>query len=536
MCDPLWRRLAGTLPILVLFGCNPGTITDDGPADPGGIVTLRRVRRLTLPELDALLQALRVDSQHGALALPADDQIKNFGNNADRLWVSPAFAQQYQALIQGLAPVAAADPQVVGCDPAAGDDACAARFIDGFGRRAWRRPLTSDEQSTLKALFDDGRSGGTFSDGVELVLEAMLQAPELLYHYELGADGAAGDTVPLTPHELAEELAFLATGAPPDDQLLALADGDTLSQADVRESEVRRLIGVGGRAQLARFVFSWLGLNRIDLATKSPQVYPAWSDAIRSAMREESEQFVAAALLDDDGTLKTLLTADYTFADATLAGYYGLAAPGAQPGVFARVPVDSTRAGILTQGALLAGYAQEDESAPVRRGHMVRSQLFCQDMPPPPPSLKITQPVSDPNRTTRQRFADHSNNPTCAGCHRLMDPIGFGFESFDGAGRFRSTENGQPIDAHGSIIGTSDDDGDFDGAVELGQKLAASAQVRACLATNLLRFTFGRLDSDGDSRLLRSINKSFTADRRITDVLVDYVRADEFASRKVEGQ
>jgi hypothetical protein len=532
--------LAAIIAASIVGGCVVGDIGDEAGNSnsacvPGAAITTRRVRRLTLDEIDATLTALHIDTSHAVLELPADTRIRNFANNADRLWVSPAFAEQYQALIEKFAGAAASNKEIVGCDPGAmGEDACAAQFIDTFVARAWRRPVTAEEKTSLTALFTTGKSGGTFTDGVELLLEGVLQSPEFLYHYELGT--GEGTSLKLSSYELAEELAYLTTGGPPDEALRALAAGDTLLAADVRESEARRLLAKGGKAQMNRFVFSWLGLDKIDGTRKSSEAYPAFTPSIRAAMRAETEAFVAAALFDDGGTLKTLLTGSYTFADATLAKYYGFDTAGTTAGVFSRVSVDpKERGGILTQGSVLAAYAQEDSSGPVRRGHMIRSQLLCQDLPPPPPSLKITNPPATSTATTRERYANHSRDPVCQTCHRLMDPIGFGFESFDGSGVFRTMENGLAVDAHGSVGGTKDADGDFTGPAELGRRLAESSDVRDCLATNIYRFAAARLETQGDSCALDSLKKKYTADRPIVDVLVEWIRSDEFLLRKEES-
>jgi hypothetical protein len=500
-------------------------------------VTARRIRRLTVPEIDATLAALKIDSTHAALgALPPDPEVRNFANNSDNLEIVGLWANQYDPLVETLATAAAGKPEVVGCDPSTGEDACAKQFIASFVGRAWRRPLTADEQTRLEALFATGKMGGTFTDGVELVIEAALHSPEFLYHYEIGDDSAKGETA-LAPYELAEEIAYLATGAPPDDALLKLAADNSLAKPDVRESEVRRLVKNGGRAQLSRFVFSWLGLERIDTNPKKAATYPALTADIRAKMRAETEAFVASVLVDGDGTLAELLTADYTMADSTLAQYYGINAASAQPGVFARVNLDAStkRAGILTQGSLLAGYSQEDNSGPVRRGHLVRSQLLCQDMPPPPANVKIVPPKNNPTHTTRQLYEQHSASDFCWSCHQMMDPIGFGFENFDGAGIFRTTENGFPIDSSGVIAkATGDANTTFNGPADLGAKLAESATVRDCLATNLFRFTMGREETDGDSCALSKVSAAYAKDTRVVDILVNYVRSDEFVNRIVE--
>ena len=196
-------------------------------------------------------------------------------------------------------------------------------------------------------------------------------------------------------------------------------------------------------------------------------------------------------------TLTTLLTAPVTFADASLAAYYGLPAPAGDG--YQQIALDPTRAaGMLTQGSFLAVHAKADQTSPVLRGKFVRAQLFCTPPPPPPPSIVVAPPVVDPRLPTRERFAQHTADPVCAGCHTLMDPIGFAFENWDAGGVWRDTDADQPVDATGSLTGT-DVDGDLNGVPSLAAKLAGSAQVASCAATQWFRYAFGRSEqTSGD--------------------------------------
>jgi hypothetical protein len=251
-------------------------------------------------------------------------------------------------------------------------------------------------------------------------------------------------------------------------------------------------------------------------------------------MQTEVNQLVDAVVWDGDGKVSTLLTAPFTFVNDRLAAFYGIAAPAGQG--FQRVELDPyQRAGFLTQGAFLATHAKPNQTSPVHRGKFVRQQLLCTVPPPPPPNLQIQPPSLNTRLTTRERFAEHSQNPFCAGCHKLMDPIGLGFESFDGIGRFRATEQGMPIDDSGELIQT-DVDGTFTGPAALGQRLAASADVQACVVTQWFRFGYGRAeDPVADACSLATLNQTFAAaGGNVRELLIALTQTDAFLYRRAE--
>jgi len=229
---------------------------------------------------------------------------------------------------------------------------------------------------------------------------------------------------------------------------------------------------------------------------KDRALYRTWTDATPGALAEETRLFLADAW---QGTpnLKTLLTAPVTFVDADLAAFYGLPAPAGSS--FQRVDLDPARAaGLLTQGSFLAEHAKADQTSPVLRGKFVRAKLFCTPPTPPPPDIVVRPPTVDPRLSTRQRFAQHTADDRCAGCHALMDPIGFAFEHYDAAGRWRDVDGGQAVDATGNLVGT-DVDGALDGVPSLAARLAGSAAVANCTATQWFRYAFGRAEqSQGD--------------------------------------
>jgi hypothetical protein len=262
-------------------------------------------------------------------------------------------------------------------------------------------------------------------------------------------------------------------------------------------AETDRLLAGGRAAELFVHVATqWWEVGGVNTVDKDRNLYRTWTDTTASALAEETRLFLTDAW---EGTpnLKTLLTAPVTFVDADLAAFYGLPAPAGTG--FQRVDLDPTRAaGLLTQGSFLAEHAKADQTSPTLRGKFVRAKLFCHAPPPPPADIVVRPPTVDPRLSTRERFAQHTADERCATCHLLMDPIGFAFEHYDAAGRWRDIDGGKAVDATGDLTGT-DVDGALDGVPSLAARLAASDQVASCTATQWFRYAFGRAEqSSGD--------------------------------------
>jgi hypothetical protein len=519
------------------------------PANPGGAGACTTseafqspLRRLTRGEYNNSVRDLLGDRTSPADRFPPDEVSGGFSNNAAVLGVSPLLAEKYQEAAEALAAAAVKDlPALVGCDFAGGaEEACARQFILRFGRRAYRRPLTTAEGDRLLALYQVGRGGGSFGEGIEVVLRAVLQAPAFLYRIE-GRPGTPGGRplAPLDGYEVATRLSYFLWGTTPDDGLLAAAERNQLGTADQIEAAARRMLSdPRARPMVAEFHRQWLGLGALDRLAKDAGVYPEFDEELRASMRAETAAFVEAAYFGTERTLTNLLTSDRGFVTPALARLYGVPPPsgaGLQPVV---LPV-AERAGLLTQAGFLAVHALPDQSSPVHRGKLVREQILCQPMPPQPPGLMVTPPEVDPRRPTRERFAQHASDPQCAGCHLLMDPIGFGFERYDGLGRFRSSDGGAAVDDRGEVTAADGSGFSFRGARELGEKLAASAQVQQCLATQWYRFAFGRLEGPGDQCSLREVQAAFAGSPGVQgdlgELLVALTRSEAFRHRPAGG-
>ena len=283
---------------------------------------------------------------------------------------------------------------------------------------------------------------------------------------------------------------------------------------------------------MASFHTQWLGVDELEHTTKSTELFPEWSVSMRAAMENEMKHFAQAVVLQGDGKLETLLSADFSYIEDPLFELYGVDKPSGHT-VGDPVAMDPTqRAGLLTHAGFLAAHAHPDQSGPIQRGVAVRTNLLCTPPPPPPPDVDAIPPSPDPMATTREIFEQHTADPACAGCHVLIDGIGLGFEGYDAIGAYRATENGSPVDQTGAVVG-SDVDGEFDGAVELANMLATSEDVRSCVARQWFRYAFGRIeDPQGDACSLEVLDAAFAeSDYNVRELMVALVQTDAFRYR-----
>jgi len=537
------------LPLVFSIGCtgiiddpfgaggdgNPVNRRPDGPSfcgpeiDPGAQSPLLR---LTRDEYDNTVRDLLGDDTRPGQAFPADAE----GGYDLGATVSPLQFELYMNAAEGVAARAVAErlPSLLPCDPTdIGDDACALELIDELGARAYRRPLSAGQRDRLMTVFDFGKSEG-FENGIRLVISAMLQSPAFLYRIEAGSALGAGDgsIVALDGWERATKLSYLLWSTMPDEELFAVAAAGGLDTPDAVAAQARRMLeDPRARGAVRRFVTQWLHLD-VAGVEKDPELYPEFDDALRESMAASIERFLDHVVWEQNGSLTELLTADYAFVDERLAAVYGV--EGVTGDELVRVELDGMeRRGLLTHPGLMSVLSLPNQSSPVERGAFVRQQLFCQFLPPPPEGLVVVPPDPDPTMSTRDRFIAHREDPACAGCHRLMDPIGFGFEHYDAIGAFRlSEENGQPVDARGELVET-DTDGNFEGAVELTDRLAESEMVRRCVTQQWFRFTFGRIESAEDQCMLDDVYASFEASNwDIREALVALTRTDAFLYRR----
>ncbi len=513
-------------------GSGTGGTTAAPQAPPmGAVFGPTALRRLTDTQFRTSVRQLLALNEAPTDALeqePLSQTTRYLDNNSGALTVSSILASQYAGVADKLVKAYAVAPCSAGSETACGDT-----FIQTFGKRAYRRPLSSTEFTRYQALFagELGRTG--YAGAVTQVIETMLQSPNFLYRFELG-DASQGAMRTLSSYEVASQLSYLLTDSLPDDALFAAADsGAVLSQAG-RETQARRLLALPeAKPTLRHFVELFVHTSRLEDLQKAADVYPEFTPDLKASMKLETQQFIDDVLWSGDATFSSLISANYTFANGSLAALYGLSDPG-QGTTLVKTTLnpDGQRMGILTQASVIAQHSKAFESFPIARGKFVRIGLLCQPLPSPPKNLAVMPVAPDPTLTTRERFSAHSSNPACSGCHTLIDPVGFGMENYDGVGKYRTDENGKPVDAKGNFTSTLDIDGAFEGGKALAQKIAGSLESKQCLTLQAYRWAFGRDESAAERGVVNGIAQDLAAGGlNIKDVTVAIAKSDNFVFR-----
>ena len=467
-------------------------------------------------------------------SLPAEIATEGFTNNADTQSPSADVVEALSTNAHAIATAAVASlDSVLPCHPAtpADEPACGHQFIETFGKSAFRRPLDASELTRYDAFFDDAYGQWGMKDAARMVVEAMLQSPPFLYRLEVGspADGA----MLLTSREVASRLSYFLTDSMPDAELEAAADGDELLDPATIEREARRILDAGSaRDAVAQFNAQWLRFDKMEALAKAPDLFPMFDEGVAASMRAATAKWVDRLFWDQGRTLDALLTDHTAYVDGNLAPLYGVPVPAS--GALSLVDVGSSqRSGVLTQAGLLAGFAHERTDAPVLRGVFVMDRLLCSTPPPPPAGVNTALPVlsTDAHQTTRQQLEQSHVAPQCANCHDAIDGIGFGFEHYDALGQWRTADLGLPVDDSGALRGT-DVDGAFNGAVELGQKLASSEQVRRCVATQVMRYALAVTRTEVKPCMVDSATRAYEAQGDdLRELLVAVVKSDAFRYR-----
>jgi hypothetical protein len=505
---------------------------DPGEAEVPTLATHAGLRRLTVGEYDnALRDLLGDDARPGAEFLP-EDALTPFDNDYMLQAPSEAFVLAAEKLATEAADRLLADPArldaLLGCTPTGADDAaCLREFVTAIGRRAFRRPLRPDEIDGFATLLELGVEADDFRVAAAAVVRAMLQDPNFLYRVEIGEPiEDAPEIVALDDWEVATRLSFFLWGTIPDDELLDLAQAEGLSTADdVRAQAEAMLADPRARESVDRFHALWLGYARFGGA------------GLGADMRVESSALVERVVFETQEPWLSLLTSTQTFVTPALAEHYGLPEPATAGGW-----VDygeSGRGGILSHGTVLALGAKFDDTSPTIRGLQLRERLFCQTIEVPEDLDVNTDdpPGVDPNDCKWERYAAHREVGACAGCHLLLDGVGFGLENYDASGAFRTTDPGKPectIAGDGELAGV----GTFNGPGELGRLLAEQSAVRDCAVRQLHRFVTGRSEPDElDEAFLDALDEEREQEGEELDLrtlMVDMAASEAFRFRVLE--
>ena len=465
--------------------------------------------------------------------LPRDEVALGFDDQAGTLSVSDLHVEGYLEAAESVAEWVVAEPARVaalgGCSDSTPE--CARELVAVLSQRLERRPLAEAEIDSLLELFAGDFSAAGINDGVANVISALLEDPHFLYRLERSAAESAQAGSLASPWLLASRLSFLLWGSGPDAALLErAAQGQLTSAADV-EREARRLLDdVRARRGVLHFYTQWLNLSDFAAVEKDRRRFPIWNDALQVNLGLETSRFIEGVLWDDDARFETLLTAPYTFANAALEDYYDLpiSAPDSEELQRIDFAAGTPRAGLLTQGSILSTQAKPDQTDPIHRGKFIRERFFCDVPPPPPPNLAVIPPALVADQTTRARFEQHRTDPSCAGCHAYLDPVGLVFEHYDAIGQYRATEAETPIDASGYIQG-SDVEGAIDGVPALTRRLTQSADVRHCVIKHWFRYAFGRGETDTDSCTLVKLDRTMQeSDGNLRELLIALTQTAAF--------
>lgn len=465
---------------------------------------------------------------------PGSRPEDGFGIDSDKLGIDSIYASNLETVLSETLAASSGDlVKSMPClsEPSIASD-CLDRFLNAMALTSFRRPLTDAETVRYSNLFAAIKVNFSAADSLAAVAEAMLRSPYTQFRSELGTTVANNPAISqLSPYELATQIAFALTGAPPDKELLAAAEDGTLAKKEGVETQVRRLMTSDGFVNgFSDFVFRWTGITWLDEATKDAKTYPGYSADSRTAMVAESKEFLRDVLRNKRASFKKLMTSTDTTITPPLAAVYGV-------GTFTgskKITANTTeRSGLFTLPAVIAANSPAVQTGPAQRGVFLLRKLMCTSPPPPPANLKTDLTESDPTLTLRERFAVHSNNANCSSCHKMMDPFGFSMENYDAIGRFRDKDNGKTVDASGAITTTANSNFTFKSGVELLNDLATSKDVQECFVRQVFRYTFGRAETDGDTALINASYAAFAkSDFDMNELFATLYTSDAFRFRR----
>jgi uncharacterized protein DUF1588/uncharacterized protein DUF1592/uncharacterized protein DUF1595/uncharacterized protein DUF1585/uncharacterized protein DUF1587 len=467
------------------------------------------------------------------LDLPADTFLAGFTSiGGAEVAINASAVEPYETASLAAAGEVFADAarwqKLVGCQPKADlSDACVTTFVQSFGKRAFRRELTEAEtQQWLKIGRDAAQlPGSSAAKGLETLVSGLLQSPYFLYRIETNKLDTASGRLKYDGLSMATRLSFLLTGHPPSDALLGQAASGMLDTPDgLKTAAAPLLTDASALDRMAAFFSEYAQSSLVLGSQKSTTMFPTYNAALQSSMFQATELFIKNIVLAPSTDVRTIFDSDQTFVDANLAPIYGVSAP-ASGFMQIKLAADAGRAGILGQAGVVAGHSQPDRTSPTRRGVFLLETFLCTTPPPPPGDVNTMLPI-DQTLTGRALLEAHRKDPKCASCHQLFDPLGMGMEHLDPIGKYRTVENGNAIDATGSLDGVN-----FDGAAQLGAALRQSSRVATCMMSNFYRAANGRMEAAPDSAEIDKLTQALTAKGYVwRDLVAEFIASDAFRS------
>ncbi|WP_437738389.1 DUF1592 domain-containing protein [Sorangium sp. So ce1335] len=550
---PRWRRALGagvSAAALLLAGCTG--IAGDPPGEdgtggvvPGGSTEAQVAERSMFPRLshaqweNTVRDLLRLDGRPGLSDSFTTDPLGGvFDNNEAALQVTPGLWGDYQRAAEELAAMVVADEGKLGrllpADLPAEPEARAEAFVERFGERAFRRPLTAEERASYLALFRRGaelyEGEAPFAAGVRAALEALLQSPHFVYRVEIGAGPARDGLIPLSGYEIATKLSYLFWNTMPSDDLLVAAKAGELSSPEgVRATAERMLEDPRARDVVGAFHRQLYDYETYHDLNKDQALFPEFVPEMGEAMQREAELFVDHVVFDREGGLTDLLTSRTAFVDGRLAAVYGVEGEFAND--FRQVELDAAeRSGLLTRLGFLAAKATARQPDSIHRGVFVNLRILCASLPPPPDNATGLPPGE--HATNRERVAAHTGKGTCGeACHAtLINPAGFAFEHYDAIGKYRTTDNGVPVDA-ADAYPLGGQPRTYADAVEFSRLLAESSEAHACYAKHWVEFAHGRDARAKDQSFIKELGEASLGGASTRELILRIVSSTPFLAR-----
>jgi len=506
-----FRAVAMVVAVAALWGCGPSEPQVRGAAPDMRLLSEAQYRNVIADVFGVRLEPGRFDPPLRANGL--------YATTARMARITPSAFERYYRVGRSVAEKVTSPAHratLFPCEPAAAttpDDACAKAFFVQAGRLLYRRPLTDEELGFyVKAAGEGARTTGDFYKGAAMSLASLLVTPQFLYIADTTeADPSAPGAVRLNSYAKASRLSFLLWNSGPDEALLQAAAKDELQTSGGLTKQVDRMMASPRFNDGVRAFFTdFLDFQKFETLEKDPGVYPTFTLQIAEDSKEQILRTVADELVVRNSDYRTLFTTQRTFLTRALGRVYRVPVDRTDDGWEAyEFPADNPRAGIQTQIGLLALYSHPGRSSPTLRGRAVRELLLCQRVPDPPGDVDFSlfQDPNSPNKTARDRLTAHRTADTCAGCHKITDPIGLGFENFDGAGQFRTLENQTPIDPSGDLDGKA-----YANPRELGRALHDDPAAPACVINRYYSYAMGRSPDKDDNAYIAYLQETFRSD------------------------
>lgn len=529
---PALAAFAGLTALLSITGCAERVAEPDGSASP------LRARLLTAEQYSNTIAQIFGDDVAASVVPPLPPLQRTDGLLASGAAFIGVTSDQIQQIQQAAALVAGrvVDENhrdfLIPCKPLSpneADPACAGQFLRETARYLYRRPLPEAEVDDLIDIADRAAvETGDFYEGLALALESILISPDVLFIVDKAEpDPAIPDQLRLDAWSLASRLSFFLWNSPPDAALLDAAERGELHDEDGLARQVERMLASSRLDDgLRAFFDDMLAFDEFDSLAKDPMVYPMVTGATLGDAREQSLRTIIDHVADRELDYRDLFTTRRTFMSMNLGAVYGT--PTTQGWVAYEFPEDGVRRGLLTHVSFLAAHSHSVRSSPTLRGQALRELLLCQEVPPPPPNVdfSLLEDAGDVP-TARERLEIHNTNPSCAGCHLITDPIGLSLENFDGAGRFRVTENGAELDLSGELDGAF-----YDDVQGLTAALRDHPKLPYCLVNRLYAYgTGGPVSLKYDRGILNYFEQRFAAqDHRVPALLREIALSEAFST------